>query len=139
MTFPRRGAFCSARGRGTRPARRVAISRWCIAPQRSTLRLTAEVDIGSAILRMGGVQRGQPRIVDLSYRPGDGLIAAFLDQALMFQVASRFGRADLLRRIRDSTIQGVHALVGRQALLAVFDDDGGHVAVESGGAGGPGP
>src|SRR5258708_20131268 len=107
MTFPRRGAFCSARGRGTRPARRVAISRWCIAPQRSTLRLTAEVDIGSAIVRMRGVQRRQPRIVDLSYRPGDGLIAAFLDPALMFQVASRFGRADFLLPLPASTI---HAL-----------------------------
>src|SRR5713101_6276483 len=98
MTFPRREAFCSARGRGTRPARRVAISRWCIAPQRSTLRLTAEIDIRSAVLRMGGVQSRQPRIVDLPYRPGDGLIPAFLDQALTFEVASLFGRADLLGR-----------------------------------------
>src|SRR5260370_22577320 len=106
MTFPRRDAFCRARGRRTRPARRVAIYRWCVARQRSTLRLTAEIAIRLAVLRMGGVQRRQPRIVDLPYRPGDGLIPAVLDLSLKSQVADRCVGADSPGRRRDSTIQG---------------------------------
>src|ERR1700676_158311 len=87
---------------------------------------------------MGGVQRRQPRIVDVPYRLGDGLIPAVLDLSPEAQVVDRCVWADSPGRSRDSTIQGVHPLVGRQALLAILDDDGWHVAVESGGAGSAG-
>src|SRR5258708_34160911 len=88
---------------------------------------------------MGGVQRRQTRIVDLPYRPRDGLILALFGHYPTAQVFGRCVGADFLGRRRDSTIQRVRTGVGPQTLLAVLDDDAGQVAVESGGTGGAAP
>jgi len=75
---------------------------------------------------------GQPRIVDFTYRPGNSLIPALF---LLFQgseIANRSGRADVARCIRDSTVQVADAGIGRETLVGVLDDKGGHVSVRIG-------
>ena len=75
---------------------------------------------------------GQPRIVDFTYRPGNGLIPALFLLFQALEIANRSRRTDVARCSRDSTVQIFDAGVGREALIGVLNDDAGRVAVRVG-------
>ena len=75
---------------------------------------------------------GQPRIVDFTYRPGNGLIPALFLLFQAMQISNRSRRTDVARCSRDSTVQVADAGIGREALIGVLDDDARRVPVRVG-------